>query len=192
MNAVPDPCGATYDLGEDYPPHVCHRPAQHRGNHEVPAPMDGVPPFAWRRETTTRRGTSNSDKRGSSYDRRARRQRLVVRFRADVDLLVVRHTVDYTMAYPHDPSAALPPLGAHLEHELVAAARCWCCGRLLHAGVTWSDGTRLEGTLTCDRILPGIEGGTYADANLRPACALHNSSTGGKLGAERKAAKATS
>nr|QOL00345.1 hypothetical protein [uncultured organism] len=44
-------------------------------------------------------------------------------------------------------------------------------------------------TLTVDRIQPGCEGGTYQRGNIRPACATCNSSTGGILGNERKAAK---
>jgi len=56
------------------------------------------------------------------------------------------------------------------------ACRCYRCGELLTVD-----------TVTADRIVPGIEGGTYARSNIRPACMPCNSSTGGKLGAARKA-----
>lgn len=44
-------------------------------------------------------------------------------------------------------------------------------------------------TISPDRIIPGCEGGTYRRDNIRPACQPCQSSTGGKLGAERAAAK---
>lgn len=46
-------------------------------------------------------------------------------------------------------------------------------------------------TVTVDRHpIPGCEGGTYKRDNIRPMCGLCNSSTGGSLGARRKAANA--
>lgn len=43
-------------------------------------------------------------------------------------------------------------------------------------------------TLTVDRIIPGIEGGTYRRDNIRPACGYCNSSTGSALARSRAAA----
>jgi len=39
--------------------------------------------------------------------------------------------------------------------------------------------------LTVDRVIPGIEGGTYARGNIRPACLKDNTERGGRLGAQR-------
>ena len=36
-------------------------------------------------------------------------------------------------------------------------------------------------TLTVDRIVPGVKGGTYRRSNIRPACSFCNSSTGASL-----------
>jgi len=58
-----------------------------------------------------------------------------------------------------------------------AACRCYRCGDLL-----------TEDTVTADRRTPGIEGGTYDDLNIRPACMHCNASTGGALGNARKKA----
>lgn len=45
-------------------------------------------------------------------------------------------------------------------------------------------------TVTADRWpLAGIDGGTYVRGNIRPMCGTCNSSSGGKLGAQRKAAR---
>lgn len=52
---------------------------------------------------------------------------------------------------------------------------CYRCGRKL-----------TNKTITVDRIVPGIEGGTYRRDNIRPACGPCNSETGGHLAAERK------
>lgn len=43
-------------------------------------------------------------------------------------------------------------------------------------------------TITVDRIVPGALGGRYVRSNIRPACGPCNSETGGKLGADRRAA----
>lgn len=214
MNAQPAPCGDV-GIGPDAP---CTLPNQHRGDHAHVADsqrtvdtIDGamvVYPgrvLTWPRTKTTRRGTSNSDKRGSSYDRRARRARLVDRFRADRDLLAIRqHDQDGNPVPPYliaadpceDPEVALELLVESSRYVtaalVVPAARCYACGALLHAGFTWPgdlDSEAVEGTLTCDRIIPAAEGGTYVDTNLRPACARHNSSTGGALGVARKMAR---
>lgn len=46
-------------------------------------------------------------------------------------------------------------------------------------------------TMTVDRIVPGAAGGTYVRGNIQPACAPCNQYTGGKLGYERKVARAS-
>ena len=48
--------------------------------------------------------------------------------------------------------------------------RCYRCGALLTLN-----------TITVDRITPGMLGGRYTRANIRPACSTCNSSTGGSL-----------
>ena len=60
----------------------------------------------------------------------------------------------------------------------VPTARCYRCGELLH-----------DGTITVDRIKPGIHGGTYHRNNIRPACGKDNSSTGATV---RRRSKVTS
>lgn len=56
------------------------------------------------------------------------------------------------------------------SNEGPGTCRCYHRGWLL----TWK-------TLNVDRIIPGCEGGRYTRNNIRPACALCNSSTGGRL-----------
>lgn len=120
------------------------------------------------------RGSSNRNKRGSSETRRRRKEWLVDTYRADVDAVVVPRVQVYNNDPPVEVVAEVP-LGAG-----VRACRCYRCGRLL-----------VRDTLTVDRIIPGCKGGTYRRNNIRPACALHNSETGGALanGKEHKAAK---
>ena len=120
---------------------------------------------------STARGTTNTNDRDNSRDRRRRRFWLVSTFRANVDLRV---DIDmFTLA--------------EVEHEVPRgqgepACRCYRCGVLLTVD-----------TVTADRRVPGVEGGTYWDkGNLRPACGPCNSETGGALGAARKRAMASS
>lgn len=56
---------------------------------------------------------------------------------------------------------------------------CWLCGVPMMAD-----------EFTVDRVLPGIQGGTYAYGNCRPACRPCNLSRGGLLGAQRMLAGA--
>lgn len=49
-------------------------------------------------------------------------------------------------------------------------APCYRCGAVLN-----------DKTITVDRKIPGCKGGTYRRDNIRPACALCNSETGGAL-----------
>lgn len=49
-------------------------------------------------------------------------------------------------------------------------APCHYCGVML-----------TDKTITVDRIVPGVVGGTYTRKNIRPACSPCNSETGGRL-----------
>jgi hypothetical protein len=116
---------------------------------------------------TVKRGTTNRNARGNTEDRRRRREYLVEHYRADLDL-------------PADPRhrAALLPFDGVPRGTGVPACRCYRCGRLLTVE-----------TVSPDRRIPGCEGGTYARENIRPACEPCQSSTGGVLGAARRAAR---
>lgn len=76
--------------------------------------------------------------------------------------------------------------------------RCYRCGGLLYNpddrpstdghAVIWEGTFYKVQPLTIDRIIPGVKGGTYRRTNIRPACGLCNSETGGALASrERKA-----
>ena len=52
---------------------------------------------------------------------------------------------------------------------------CYRCGVLLN-----------DSTVTSDRIIPGCKGGTYRRGNIRPACGMCNSETGGALASRPK------
>lgn len=123
----------------------------------------------------TRRGTSNSAQRGSSEDRRRRREWLVETYRANVDASVMHALLDNWV----DVQVYNPRLdGCGYARE--ACCRCYRCGQLLTVD-----------TVTVDRIIPGCKGGTYRRDNIRPACGDCNSETGGPLanGREHQAAK---
>lgn len=107
----------------------------------------------------TRRGTTNGNARGSSEDRRQRREWLVETFRADMD--VVEHDLG--------PYIISTPAGVMVS-GVKPACRCYRCGKLLTVD-----------TVTVDRIIPGCKGGTYRRTNIRPACGLCNSETGGSV-----------
>lgn len=111
-----------------------------------------------------RRGTTNGAVRGSSTDRRRRREWLVGTWRADVDVLVVELF--------HGPVFVPVPIGSV---GALPACRCYRCGRLL-----------TEATVTVDRVVPGCRGGTYKRDNIRPSCQACASHTGAVLGNERK------
>lgn len=55
------------------------------------------------------------------------------------------------------------------------ACRCYRCGKLLTVD-----------TVTVDKIIPQVDGGTYRRNNIRPACSKDNSETGGALAAKPK------
>lgn len=101
-----------------------------------------------------RRGTTNKNARGGSEERRRRRAWLVETYRADVDL--------FTLSLYHGPEVIEVNPG-----DGEAACRCYRCGQLLTID-----------TVTVDRIIPGIHGGTYRRNNIRPACGRCNSQTG--------------
>lgn len=112
---------------------------------------------------TVRRGTSNGNKRGSAEQRRKRKLWLLEKYRANVDVVLAPLTLEYIEV----------PLG-----EGKMACRCYRCGRLL----TFV-------SMTVDKIIPQCEGGTYRRTNIRPACALCNSETGGALAHRKKQTK---
>lgn len=114
---------------------------------------------------TVTRGTTNGNQRGSSYARRARREYLVTTFRADVG---IRPDVGTDPAFMESLTAAFLERYAVLSILGVPACRCYRCGKLLTVD-----------TVTVDRIVPGCQGGTYKRGNIRPACGLCNSVTGG-------------
>lgn len=128
---------------------------------------------------TTKRGTSNTNKRGSAAQRRARKRWLIEEYRANVDVLIFTFDNGERIEYPATPdNLAQEDTPGVANVERVPATRCYRCGHLL----TFE-------TLTIDRRKPDCEGGTYWDkANLRPACGTCNSSTGGALGAARRRA----
>ncbi|WP_202868508.1 HNH endonuclease signature motif containing protein [Kribbella sindirgiensis] len=123
------------------------------------------------------RGTSNTNERGSSYSRRARKAWLVETYRADRDMhaLVAECLAEGSIVNPLRSWV----MDGVPRGEGAPACRCYRCGKLLTVSL-----------VTVDRIKPGCKGGTYARSNIRPACSTCNSSTGGKLGAEQRALKA--
>lgn len=129
---------------------------------EVVAPLDEQP----------KPGRNGGDARGSARARRRQREWLVQTYRADVDVI----TLDVAGRMLTLEADVREGLGALYGDGWRMACRCFRCGRLL----TVDDVTR-------DRIIPGVEGGRYRRDNLRPACSFDNSSTGGSLGAQRRA-----
>jgi hypothetical protein len=109
-----------------------------------------------------RRGTTNGNARGGSGERRRRREWLVVTYRADTDVMPIE-----VMVADIGPLTVLVPVPLGLG-EL--ACRCYRCGALLTVV-----------TVSADRIVPGCQGGSYRRDNIRPACELCNSITGGAV-----------
>lgn len=117
------------------------------------------------------RGTTNRNDRGSSEDRRRRREWLVQTYRADRDLIRVAYADGHVDLAPYDLlPTTLMEFEAVVLAEAVPSCRCYRCGDLLCVD-----------TVTVDRIVPGCKGGTYRRNNIRPACAGCNSETGGAL-----------
>lgn len=133
------------------------------------------------------RSTSNGNCRGNWLTRRARRARLLASYASDRAVIRVTQLIDdVEQVWDFDVDVKLAENTAqwYRDHgcyvtsvEVLPAVRCYRCGSVL-----------TEDRLTIDRIKPGVEGGTYADENCRPACGTCNSATGGVLGAARKAA----
>jgi hypothetical protein len=94
-----------------------------------------------------------TDTRGSNETRRRRREWLIETYRANADLFLLFGAPVETCVGMGEP-----------------ACRCYRCGQLLTVE-----------TVTADRIVPGIHGGTYRRSNIRPACMHCNSSTGARL-----------
>lgn len=113
---------------------------------------------------TCRRGTSNSNARGSSAARARRRAWLIETYRADVDGMWWT-----PWSWPGDEDAPGPFLKAVELGTGFPVCRCYRCGCLLD-----------DSTVTVDRIKPGCQGGTYRRQNIRPACGPCNSETGGR------------
>lgn len=108
------------------------------------------------------RGTTNGGKRGTTAQRRARKERMMADWRADVDVIAT--------VWRHPMVPAWVVVTIHEEVPLglgTPAVRCWRCGDLLTID-----------SLTVDKRVPDCEGGTYADDNIRPACLSCNSITG--------------
>lgn len=127
------------------------------------------------RPTTRARGTTNTNVRGSSYDRRKRREWLCEIYRADVDVLDV--DMDQLASLGVTPLRFEDGLWVVPQGQGDPACRCYRCGRLLTVD-----------SVSPDRILPGCRGGRYTRDNIRPACEPCQSFTGGVLGNERKRA----
>lgn len=104
-------------------------------------------------------GTCNGGDRGNSKDRRARKEWLVLTYRADRDV------IRYYTTNLGKTVAAQGPVGTGQP-----ACRCYRCGALLTVD-----------TVTPDRIIPGCQGGTYRRNNIRPACSTCQSITGNEI-----------
>lgn len=135
----------------------------------------------------SRRGTSNGNCRGNWLARKARRARLMERYASDRAVLRVTQLIeDVEQVWDFDVDVKLADNTAqwYRDHgcyvtsvEILPTVRCYRCGGVL-----------TEDRLTIDRIKPGVDGGSYADENIRPACGCCNSSTGALLGHARRKA----
>jgi len=119
--------------------------------------------------TVTNRGCKNANERGNSVARRARKNWLLETYASNVRLVRVEW-LDGGLSINDPDELRYAPESLIASEEEVPTARCYRCGRML-----WFE------TLTVDRIIPGILGGTYARNNIRPACYDCNTSTGGGL-----------
>lgn len=119
-----------------------------------------------------RRGTSNTNERGSAANRRARKTWLLETYAADKNLWRIQYTrgdgLESSVAEDRHPPWT--DLVLVLQTDELPACRCYRCGALLHFE-----------TLTVDRIIPGCHGGTYRRNNIRPACSSCNTETGAPL-----------
>lgn len=111
----------------------------------------------------TRRGTSNGNDRGSSYDRRKRRAFLVECYASNIPGLTRCYRCGLPLFNPDDSATGGLP---YYPPEFI----------ITYGTQVWS-----AKPLTVDRIIPGCQGGTYRRNNIRPACGDCNSETGGAL-----------
>lgn len=140
---------------------------------------------------------TNGNDRGGTDARRRRREWLVATYRADVDVLRgAAAETWWRQNYRYDAyEQGWVERGSIVNHRIVVgdvpdftittftvphgegatACRCYRCGTLLTVD-----------TVTVDRIVPKVHGGTYRRSNIRPACLRCNSSTGGQLAAARR------
>jgi len=118
----------------------------------------------------SRRGTTNSNSRGSSTARRARRVWILLTYASDVPGFCRCYRCGWLLFNPDDPP------GQTIVHP---------------PKEYWSDFTVPEYALplTIDRIIPGCRGGTYRRENIRPACSGCNSETGGRERARKAGSK---
>ena len=129
------------------------------------------------------RSTSNKYDAGGPAVRLKRKHRVIERYRADVDALTVLFPSGLVLNYAPehlDRAMALAEVDLATIVMAVDACRCYRCGELLTVE-----------TVTIDRIVPGCEGGSYEDDNVRPCCGLCNSRTGGRLGRARQVVMAS-
>lgn len=105
----------------------------------------------WDLPQPTRRGTSNGNDRGSSYDRRKRRTFLLECYASNIPGFARCYRCGCLL---FNPDTIGPE--TYIQSETVRP-------------------------LTVDRIIPGCHGGTYRRNNIRPACGDCNSETGGAL-----------
>lgn len=143
--------------------------------------------------TTTRRGTSNSNDRGSAEARRQRKKWLFETWSADCDLVTPRELEDLDQAILGEvlPSAFDERYLYVAELDMTSglfrvnpglgrpAVRCFRCGTLCH----WD-------SVEIDRIKPGCEGGRYTKSNIRPACGSCNKVLCGEYVKRRNAKRA--
>lgn len=162
-------CG---DVAPYADPDGCTLPRGHHGDH-------GSDGGTWPRTSRVTRGTTNGNARGSSESRRRRRAWLLSAWAADVHALVHRDAygtvLEVLEAIPAMHGTPAAPALLLEGWTVEPACRCYRCGDLL-----------VEGTVTVDRIVPGVKGGTYRRDNIRPACGRHNSETGARLASRPK------
>ena len=122
---------------------------------------------------TCTRGTTNTNERGNTKDRAARRKWLVETFRSDVDL-ILNQWGDVVRVVP---AALLAELVSPFDGMVrLPTCRCYRCGRPL-----------TEDTVSPDRIKPGVAGGRYTRDNIRPSCDGCQIITGNQIRAKIRA-----
>lgn len=121
-------------------------------------------------ESTTRRGATNGNARGSAADRRSRRKWLIEHYASETPGLCRCYRCGKHLYNPDDHDGkSIPILVMTMPQP-----------DFPYSGAAWAL------PLTVDRIIPGCQGGTYRRNNIRPACGLCNSETGGRLATRRK------